>query len=269
MKMHPSDPLAPVRVAALITSIKGRLNVPYSTLERYAGPAYNTIHGWAAGTPAVQVEAVLRLLARLPASERHQLVDNACPCFPSLSHPFLARDRLISAQLTRLLEQTHGTTLVAGSSDHSDYLTSFVATALGHSFAVERAKDGRIGGVDAHEVDWSVPVPGVAYIGLNPDAASIRAQAQRQQESHFTKFFLFNRVCARFPVLRAAAQSLSQRAHLVLAEPHPPGRILEGFAPPWHVVTVQLDRQQAEREDDAAHMLVQVREVASATKGSR
>jgi hypothetical protein len=82
--MHPSDPLAPVRVAALITSIKGRLNVPYSTMERYAGPAYNTIQGWAAGTPAVQVQAVLRLLARLPASERHQLVDNACPCFPSL-----------------------------------------------------------------------------------------------------------------------------------------------------------------------------------------
>ena len=65
-----------------------------------------------------------------------------------------SRDRLLAAHLERLLDQLKRTTFVIG---ESDYLTIFVATALGHSFTIGKAKDGSTAGLDAHEIGWFIP----------------------------------------------------------------------------------------------------------------
>ena len=257
MKNHSPDQLGPIAVSTLMNGIKARLNVSYGMLERYCGRAYNTLEGWAVGTGAHQIEGLLRLLARLPVAQRHQLVDAACPCFPSLAHPFLARDRLLAAQLDRLLDQPKGTTFVTGD---SDYVTSFVATALGHSFSIGKAKGGSIAGLDAHVISWFIPVPGVSYVGSAPHRDLIQAQTQREAQWEKSGLLLLNRVCSRYPEIEAAAQRASDHTHVVVVEARLPVRGLARFAQPRKVISVGLDRGHPQREDDAAQMLIAVQQ---------
>ena len=257
MKNHSPDQLGPIALSTLMQGIKARLNVTYPLLQRYSGRAYNTLEEWTIGKGAHQIEGLLRLLARLPAAQRHQLIDAACPCFPSLAHPFLARDRLLAAQLDRLLDQPKGTTFVTG---ESDYLTSFVGTALGHSFTIGKAKDGSMAGVDAHEISWFIPVPGVSYVGSAPHRDLIQAQTQREAQWEKSGLLLLNRVCSRYPEIEAAAQAASDHTHVVVVEARLPVRGLGRFAQPRKVISVGLDRGHPQREDDAAQMLIAIQQ---------
>jgi len=257
MKNHSPDQLVRIDVSTLMQGIKARLGVSYGMLERYSGRAYNTLEGWTVGTGAHQIEGLLRLLARLPAAQRHQLIDAACPCFPSLAHPFLARDRLLAAHLDTLLDQPKGTTLVIG---ESDYLTSFVGTALGHSFTLGKAKDGSIAGLDSHVANWFIPVPGVSYVGPAPQPDLIQAQTKREAQWQKSGLLLLNQVCSRYPEIEAAAQRASDHTHVVVVEARLPVRNLGRFAQPLTVITVGLDRRHAQREDDASQILVAVQQ---------
>lgn len=249
----PENQLARVSAEGLVRNIKKCLDVPFETLARYAGPSYSTLGNWAGGSHATQVEALLRLLARLPASDRHRLVDEACPVFPSLAHPYLARDRVVVSQLSGLLKKTRGVTLVQGD---SAYLRAWLLTALGHSLGSASAGTARVAGLDLSEPDWCVPVAGVTYLNSHGSTPP-RLDSSIFQE---VDLFLCQGAYDRWPGLRLEIQKATATTHVVVGEARFSPRELERFRPPRHVIRVGIDGRYAQRTDDAAYMLIRIEE---------
>jgi hypothetical protein len=75
--IHSKPELATIDVTGLMKRMKSELDATYMTLERYSGVAFNTLQGWAAGERATQIQALFRLLARVPVQTRHRIIDAA------------------------------------------------------------------------------------------------------------------------------------------------------------------------------------------------
>ena len=248
--------LATIDVTGLMKRMKSELDATYMTLERYSGVAFNTLQGWAAGERATQIQALFRLLARVPVQTRHRIIDAACPCFPSLEHPYIVRNRQIAAALADLLPQTAGVTFVLS---ESDYLRSFVASALVHSFAAQTPNRIVVSGFDIHSPNWFVPVCGVIYLNVWKRLDSLEA-AFRGHRLQTAPLILLNGLYSSLQSVRSEAQQLSATSHIIIADGNGTVRDPAQFSPPAHVIKVATDRRYSESVDDAAYMAIDIRE---------
>jgi transcriptional regulator with XRE-family HTH domain len=243
-----------IELSQLVQNIRNHLGITFDAMAALGGVAHNTILNWANGSKSEQIEALFRLLARLPEGLRHHLVDEACPTFPSLDHRHIARDRIVRAELLRLLEKSSGATLVTSP---SDYLRSFVATALAHTFATRKPNRILVSGYDIHDASPLVPVLGVRYLDV--------AQRPNHLESLFRQLpipraplVLLNGVVFRHAELLEEALRASANSHVVMAEAAMDKKLWERFAEPRHVVRVSPCRDCPSHEDEAAHMKIDV-----------
>ena len=104
--------------------------------------------------------------------------------------------------------------------------------ALGNAFRSFTERPHRVGGVDAHEPDWFVPVPGVKYLRnpLHPD--EVRAAVRRAWpdiRAGKLDLVLLNTGWAAIQEMRPELPAIAARCHVILAEnsvtePLPSGR---------------------------------------------
>ena len=250
----PTTPLAPVRVPELLRTLRRELGLNYRNMAKFAGVGATTLHDWTEGAPVDQIEALLRLLSRLPSAARNSALDATCPAMPSLNHVSIARDRLLTGYLRELLAITHGTTIVVG---ESEYLRTFVATALAHSFATLNPNQKNVSGYDVHAPTWFVPVDGVTY--LNAWKRRNGQELILGESVKPAKMFFLNGVYSRSTAVRPRAHSASKICHVVIAEQSMARSDFAHFETPKHLITVSVDRN-TNSSDDLERMQIQIRE---------
>jgi DNA-binding transcriptional regulator YiaG len=255
-RIQPPSSNPHIPVDQLFQALRGQLRVTYETMAAWSGLTTTTLHNWSEGAPVEQVEALIQLLARVPVQARHDIFDKACPPMPSLAHPYIARDRMVVGYLDEVLRNRSGTTVVQS---QSEYLRSFVATALAHSLAGQNPNRAVISGYDIHAANWFVPIDGVEYLNAWKQPNGLEAKLVARGFKPARMAFL-NGVYSRAPGLRAQAQRLSATTHVVISDRSFPIRELEYFGGPKHVVTVSIDAS-ADSQDDAFRMAINVREV--------
>jgi hypothetical protein len=246
----PDQPCFPLdRIKKLLLALKVSLGrgspMSFEDWSQFVGRPGNTLSSWCADGQAYQVQALLASLERLPESERHHLIDEACRLHPTLLHRRLAHDFLAVSSLAALLLQRSGLTAIQGGLDHA---RTFLATALGHSFHEFGASGVLVTGIDVHRPDTFVPVVGVSYLfeSLHPTkiADQIR-QAWPAVRGAKARLVLLNGVWSKTRDLHREIIDLARRAHVIVADQviFPPEQIVETLPCPLHLVTVTPARE--------------------------
>jgi hypothetical protein len=142
------------------------------TVAAYCGVSETTLANWTAGaTELTQLEALLKLLERLPEAGRRCIIDDLLRPYPTLDSPRLAHDPVAIQRLHALLEQRWGVSFIQAP---SDFLRSFVLNALAHSATRIASALRPVAGLDNHNEDSFVPVPGVIYLGHTADPKELQ-----------------------------------------------------------------------------------------------
>jgi hypothetical protein len=163
----PEDKSQLARVTRLLhraqDSLHSALGTPptYEELEEWTGVAERTIKDWCNNKGRPTAEFVLQLLERIPERQRDQILASAYRLYPSLEHPRLKCDQTIVSRLKTIVRQPCGMVFIQGGDDESRTL---LLTAMGHAFLGLTARPHGLAGLDAHEPDWFVPLPGVRYL---------------------------------------------------------------------------------------------------------
>jgi hypothetical protein len=156
------------------------------TVAAYCGLSETTLANWTAGaTELTQLEALLKLLERLPEAGRRCLIDGLLRAYPTSDSPRFAHDPVATEGLQALLEQRWGVSFIQSA---SDFLRSIVLNALAYSATRIGSALRPVAGLDSHNEDSFVPVPGVIYLGHTADPKEqhkkIRAHWPLPQAGH-------------------------------------------------------------------------------------
>ena len=130
--------------------------------------------------------------------------------------------------------------MVQGGNDES---RTFTVTALGNAFLGLTAKPHRLTGIDVHEPDWFVPLPGVRYLhNLFQPAALVKAAREYwpnppAREAQLVVFNGLEAVMVHFP---KQLKALSARCLVIVAEAGgiKPSLLKRCSAGPLHILTV-------------------------------
>jgi hypothetical protein len=187
------------------------------TLAAYTGLAETTLSNWTVGaTDLSQIEALLRLLERLPQAARTSLVNNFLRLYPSFASSQLAHDPLAVDGLRALLQQTRGLTFIQGPEDG---LRTFVLTALGHEASRVGAGVRPVAGLDLHADSSLVPVPGMIYLGGRDTSADLHARIlPHWPPDQLSNLVLLNRIWSGVPQLQPEILTMAQVKHVVAAD---------------------------------------------------
>jgi hypothetical protein len=213
----------PERIVRLLVGIKSTISmaeartVSAEDLQNLTGRPAGTIGSWLEGGRMHQLEFLIALLERLPASLRHDLLDAACRALPTLQHPKLAHDPVAVSRLEALLKQRTGFTVIQGAPEHA---RAFLLDALGNSARWANFGQQPVVGVNIQSVSAWAPVPGVFYLSPHADT---RQQFQRAwsklKQAKDGSLILLGGVWSRFPsvhsevgvLLRVATSSWRMR----------------------------------------------------------
>jgi hypothetical protein len=190
--------------------------ISQNEISRYLGIAPSTFLNWTLGvTDAHLLEAALRLMERLPAERRHELIDRFLRAYPTIGSPELTGDPATSGRLCRLLQQRRGLTLIQGQDVAA---RTFLFSALGHSFAQRKPRKSVLVGADTQAPDWFVPVTGLTYVppGSPPEAAAQACPRARPRPGSWVMLHgLWSALARRHKEILGWATD----CHVVLAEP--------------------------------------------------
>lgn len=102
-----------------------------------------------------------------------------------------------------------------------DFMNTFVATAIAHSFALFPGNRGQTMGLDVHAPDWFVPVPGVTYLNNSIAPDRISAEVQKLWPA-FTScrsgVVLLNGTWAAVPDLKLKTIELAKTCHVIVTD---------------------------------------------------
>jgi len=219
----------------------------YSELEEWTGVAEATIKDWCNNKGRPTAEFVLQLLERMPQRQRHETLDSVCRLFPSLEHTRLSHDQTTTSRLKSIICQPQGLVVIQGASDES---RTFLVTALGHAFLSLTARPHRVVGLDAHEPDWFVPVPGVRYFRNLFEPAQL-LQAARQNwpkvHAHSSQLVVLNAMGVALADFQRQIKALTVSCPVVIAEAAQlkPSLLKSATHGPLHIVTVSKHPENA------------------------
>lgn len=198
-----------------IESIEMR-NIGQAERCRYLGIAPGTWINWTnKGTQLTQIEAMLRLLERLPDCGRNELISRFGRLYPTIESTHLNHEFATRSQLRHLLHHRHGLSFIQGASDSA---RTFVVTALGHSMK-HRWPKAAINGVDVHSTDWLVPVEGVAYLSSpNSKRELVERVTKVWPKSEDAVLVILNGVWNCLPDLQREIVSRGKRQHVIVAD---------------------------------------------------
>lgn len=187
------------------------------TLAAYTGLTETTLSNWIVGaTDLSQIEALLRLLERLPQAARASLVNNFLRIYPSFASSQLAHDPVAVDGLRAILKQTRGLTFIQGPEDG---LRTFVLMAIGHEASRAHAGVRPVPGLDLHAESSLVPVPGLIYLGGWANPADLRARMRPHwPPDPLSKLVLLNRIWSSVPEIQTAILTMAQAQHVVVAD---------------------------------------------------
>jgi DNA-binding transcriptional regulator YiaG len=201
---------------SLLQALESR-RLDQKTLAAYCGLTETTLSNWTAGaTDLSQLEALLRLLERLPEESRVCLINSMLRVFPTLDDTAFVHDPIAVDRLYELLRRTRGVTFIQG---RSDFLRTFVLTALGHSASRVGSSLRPIAGIDLHAETSLVPVPGVVYLGYpkNPTDLLERVRAH-WPPTRFGNLVLLNRIWCQLPELQPELLRVAEIKHVIVAD---------------------------------------------------
>ena len=238
---------------SLLQSIEHR-RLDQKAIAQYCGLTETTFSNWTAGaTELTQIEALLRLLERLPETARSDFLTSFLRVCPTLDSPALAHDPIAVHGLRSLLYEKQGLTFIQA---ERDFLRSFVLGALGQSATRSGSALRLVAGLDVNGEDAFVPVPGVVYF-RHPSNSSeiqglIRAHWPLAQTGHLV---LINGLWCEFPNFQQQLLAAAETRHVAIADdthfdPHTlrrrlgssriPGRLLSVSELPGNRITIHF-----------------------------
>lgn len=189
----------------------------YTAIAKIAGLSTSTVFDWAAGAQIRQVEALFRLLERLPRSKRTELLDRVCRPLPTIYHQRIGwRPRQIS-HCEQLLRAETGLTLIQGDENSRDFLV----TALAHSATRLDLPRQQVYGIDVRLSDRFVPVDGITYVGGSLDPERVREKARSAWQAIHTveKGIIFlNGVWHALNNVQKEILEITTRCHVVVGD---------------------------------------------------
>lgn len=245
-KAHLSSPTLCSRVTRMLRRAQNSLHSAggdsptYSELALWMDVAEGTVKYWLAGKGKPTAEFLIKLLERIPEAARHQILDEGCRVWPTLEHQRLRADATVLSRLKSILGQAQGLVFIQGGSDET---RTFLVAALGHSFLALTQRPHQVLGLDAHEPDWFVPVPGVTYLG-NTFSPALLAQTVRehwpQAKSGRAQLFLLNAIWPAVPECQKPISALTDIGMVVVAANGPikPSLVKKLARGPLHILTL-------------------------------
>lgn len=209
----------------------------------------STLSDWFGGSGQPSIEAVLRLMERLPPGQRHQILDLApvTRCYPSLEHPRISHDQVAISTLITLLRQSAGTTIVHSEREE---LMTFLVTAMGHSYRHMNG-GGMVTGFDVHFPDWFVEVPGILYLDNLQRAENLESELKMSWDAITvgSGLLILDGVWPRLPGILEQIRELGKSRHVVVGcntQLPNDGNQIE-VPGPAHIINVLPDRTAGDR----------------------
>ena len=205
------------RAQSCLPSAQGKAPT-YAELEVWTGVAERTIKDWFNNHGRPTAEFLLQLLERIPDPQRQALLASACRVSPALASPRLNCDQTLISRLKSTVLQSHGLVYLQGGDDED---RTFVLTALGHAFLELTARPHTLTGLDAHEPDWFVPLPGVTYLGnLFPPRELLRAAREHwpKMAGSGAQMTVFNALGVMLGEFQRALQALTAQSLVIIAD---------------------------------------------------
>lgn len=246
----------PPRTTSLLRSLRAAIEgaighqLSLEELSEITSEPKSTLSNWFAGDGNPTVEVVLRLMERVPASIRHQILDGLpiSRCYPTLSHPRLAHDPVAVSRLNMILSQASGTTLIHGTREE---LVTFTVAAMGHTYYNSNPRQDAVRGIDVHRPDWYIQVPGVQNLNSTPNPERIKNEIASRwttiQEAT-SGLIIFNGIWPQMTDRHEAVRALARQTHVIIGTPtdtKTSGPIK--VTAPAHIVAVTQERIGSER----------------------
>lgn len=188
------------------------------TFARIMGSSESTANYWFDGSKQSHAVALFSLLEHLNLEERHRAVDKLCRQLPRLDHPWLRHHIDRVGELTNLLHQDTGFTLIVGGDARQ---RTFLLTAFGHTFCRVDPRHRSPVGLDVHEPSWFVPVETLSYLRNSHQPAKTR-EAIRQiwpsLRASEIPLLLLNGIWSLVPELQKEIVALACHRHVIVAE---------------------------------------------------
>lgn len=236
------------RAQALLHGGQGR-SPTFFELQQWTGVAEGTIKDWFAGRGRPTAEFLVQLLERTSEASRHEVLDCAYRVCPTLDHPRLNRDRTAVSLLNTIVRRPKGLIFIQGGNDEHK---TFLATAMGHSFLRLTARPHVIAGIDIHEPDWFVPVPGVVYLhnifGHDQLREAVHAHWPRLRPNQ-NQLILLNGIWPVAAEFQPEIRNLTGSGCVVLTNGGPikPSLLKKMTRDPVHILTVSKDPDNLQR----------------------
>jgi hypothetical protein len=216
-------------------------NAPtHRELGEWTQTAHATVTDWFNNKGRPTAEFLFQLLERLPEEKRQEMIESACRAWPSLGNPRLKCDQTVISLLKTIVCLPRGLVLVQGGNDEN---RTFVITAMGNAFLDLTARPHRLSGIDIHEPDWFVPLPGVCYLHNILLPAKV-VQAVREYwpspPAHGAHLVVLNGLEAVMAHFGKQVRALSARCPVIIAETGiiKPALLKRCSAGPIHIITV-------------------------------
>jgi len=239
-------PAYPFSARAIFGGLRSRLelhhhhSMSFERLAKMLGKSKSTTHHWFDLSPQPHVLAFLSLLERLSPAQRLSFIEAHCRVYPDLNHPILELSPGKTGDVSELLKQKAGVTIMTGGTEYS---RTFVFTALGHAATRADGKLYRASGIDLHRPTRFVPVESWIYIDdnlpLDHTRKLVRRICPRILTSAAPQLF-FNGVWSSVPDVRDGLIRCAKFKHIFIAdEPAPDLRYLRRrVATPIHELTL-------------------------------
>lgn len=198
--------------------LQERRQITQNRLCAYLGISPGTFINWTSrGTNLNQIDAILRLLERLPDSSRSALLSGFLRSFPIIESPEIAHEPTAASRLRALLSGRKGLTFIQGGG--TDAARVFLFAALGHSLLQTSSHVAAIKGIDVHLPDWFVPVPGLAYLGSSANRAKLLGDIKKMwPKPNHTPWLMLNGVWSLVPGRHEEILSWCNQHHVVIAD---------------------------------------------------
>jgi hypothetical protein len=182
-------------------------------LGRSLGLGESSVEDWARGwLPLQHVEALMRLLERIPRHQRYDLLDAFLREHPNLNAPELAHEPATPDRLRALLRKARGITFIIGASVVE---RTWLLTALGHAYAAVEP----VVGWDARPAGGLVPVPGIRYGVSTEELPAVNGRvADGSGVPTAWLPHLSNGLWLSCPAHRARLLVVARRRHVIVAD---------------------------------------------------
>lgn len=212
-------PRATMLLRSIQPWLQGQKGKPptYAEMAAWGNVPEGTVRDWFSGMGHPSAEFLLSLLDRTDEETSQRILGKARKLFPSLDHSLLMNDKAVISRLKTIMAQRGGLTFIQ--SDNDEHRT-FLTTALGHTYLHLTQPPRQVVGIDIHEHDWFVPIPGVSYLHntFAPDQIRMHARQAWPQPSSVATLVIFNGLWSAVPELQKDIRLIAETWPVIVTD---------------------------------------------------